>query len=132
MKKIIILISISIIGIFESRACDLNVDSLFQKHICSLMQNSNDTSSFVVVTERDDLIFITVASLLSGKDFMNPHESKINKKEIAAIKEWYCEKKEYITCYKVKRAYSLVIPPLAKDLDELDKYLKELDEIKIE
>ncbi len=115
-----------------NKDCDVNIDSLFKKNLSSMKKMTRGSSKDVLVKERDIIKFLYVISLLSDLDFMpDPHKPVVNTKTILAIESWYKKKKKYITCEKIKKAYSLLLPPPFKNLEELDKYSDELDQLRI-
>lgn len=115
-----------------NKDCGVNIDSLFKKNLSSMKKMTRDSSKDVLVKEREIIKFLYVISLLSNLDFMpDPHKPVVNTKTILAIENWYKEKKKYITCEKIKKAYSLLLPPPFKNLEELDKYSDELDQLRI-
>ncbi len=115
-----------------NKDCDVNIDSLFKKNLSSMKKMTRGTSKDVLVKERKIIKFLYVISLLSDLDFMpDPHKPVVNTKTILAIESWYKKKKKYITCEKIKKAYSLLLPPPFKNLEELDKYSDELDQLRI-
>ncbi len=112
--------------------CDVNIDSLFKKNLSSMIKMTRGSSKDVLVKERDIIKFLYVISLLSDLDFMpDPHKPVVNTKTILAIESWYKKKKKYITCEKIKKAYSLLLPPPFKNIEKLDKYSDELDQLRI-
>nr|WP_320037138.1 hypothetical protein [uncultured Bacteroides sp.] len=137
MKKIIfILLLLNTFCIVKvnscNKDCDVNIDSLFKKNLSSMKKMTRGTSKDVLVKERKIIKFLYVISLLSDLDFMpDPHKPVVNTKTILAIESWYKKKKKYITCEKIKKAYSLLLPPPFKNLEELDKYSDELDQLRI-
>lgn len=137
MKKIIfILLLLNAFCIVKvnscNKDCDVNIDSLFKKNLSSMKKMTRGSSKDVLVKERDIIKFLYVISLLSDLDFMpDPHKPVVNTKTILVIESWYKEKKKYITCEKIKKAYSLLIPPPFKNIEELDKYSDELDQLRI-
>ncbi|MBP1631546.1 MAG: hypothetical protein H6Q15_2439 [Bacteroidetes bacterium] len=137
MKKIIfILLLLNVFCVIKvnscNKDCDVNIDSLFKKNLSSIKKMTRGSSKDVLVKEREIIKFLYVISLLSDLDFMPaPHKPIVNTKTILAIESWYKKKKKYITCEKIKKAYSLLLPPPFKNIEELDKYSDELDQLRI-
>ncbi|MBT9874594.1 hypothetical protein GPL06_17640 [Bacteroides salyersiae] len=90
-----------------------------------------DSSKYVVVQERNSIKFLYVISLLSGKFISDPHNVVVNSITIAAIEDWYQKKKIYITCEKIKKAYSLLEPPMFNTVEDVEKYSNELEQLEI-
>ncbi|BEG98175.1 hypothetical protein BSYN_04400 [Bacteroides sedimenti] len=90
------------------------------------------SSKDVLVKERDNVEFLWAISLLSGQNFASyPGNTVVNAKIILAIESWYKKKKKYITCDKIKKAYSFLYPPPFRNIEELNKYFDELDQVEI-
>lgn len=85
----------------------------------------------MVVQERNSIKFLYVISLLSGKFISDPHNVVINFTTIVAIEDWYQKKKKYITCEKIKKAYSLLEPPMFNTIEEVERYSDELEQLEI-
>ncbi|MFR2069038.1 MAG: hypothetical protein ACLS4S_02120 [Bacteroides nordii] len=90
-----------------------------------------DSSKYVVVQERNSIKFLYVISLLSGKFISDPHNVVINFTTIVAIEDWYQKKKKYITCEKIKKAYSLLELPMFNTIEEVERYSDELEQLEI-
>jgi len=136
MKNIIIILLFNVFCLIKAGGCnlncDINIDSLFITNLIELNESVKGSSKYVVVQERNNIMFLYVISLLSGKDFISdPHNAAINFETILEIENWYRRKKKYITCEKIKKAYSLLYPPLFKTFEDFEKYSNELDQLKI-
>ena len=134
-KKIFVILlffAINVIKISSCNNCDINVDSLFLTNLSILKQATPDSTGYVTIQGRDNLEFLFVVSSLSGKDaFENVYIHKISTTKILFIEDWYKNKKKYITCEKVKKAYSLLYPPMFNTFEDFERFEKELDELEI-
>ncbi|QUT75597.1 hypothetical protein INE81_02057 [Bacteroides salyersiae] len=135
MRTIIIVLFFNIISIINVNSCnlccDINIDSLFRTNLMKLKELVKDSSKYVVVQERNSIKFLYVISLLSGKFISDPHNVVVNSITIAAIEDWYQKKKIYITCEKIKKAYSLLEPPMFNTVEDVEKYSNELEQLEI-
>lgn len=135
MRTIIIVLIFNIISIINVNSCnlccDINIDSLFRTNLMKLKELVKDSSKYVVVQERNSIKFLYVISLLSGKFISDPHNVVINFTTIVAIEDWYQKKKKYITCEKIKKAYSLLEPPMFNTIEEVERYSDELEQLEI-
>lgn len=135
MRTIIIVLIFNIISITNVNSCnlccDINIDSLFRTNLMKLKELVKDSSKYVVVQERNSIKFLYVISLLSGKFISDPHNVVINFTTIVAIEDWYQKKKKYITCEKIKKAYSLLEPPMFNTIEEVERYSDELEQLEI-
>ena len=135
MRTIIIVLFFNIISIINVNSCnlccDINIDSLFRTNLMKLKELVKDSSKYVVVQERNSIKFLYVISLLSGKFISDPHNVVVNSITIAAIEDWYQKKKIYITCEKIKKAYSLLEPPMLNTVEDVEKYSNELEQLEI-
>jgi len=137
MKKIIIiLILFNIICTTKVIGCDLNcdinIDSLFRTNFMQLKAIVNDSSKYVIVEERSNIKFLYIISILSGKNFISdPHDVVVDSVIILAMEDWYQKKKKYITCEKIKKAYTLLEPLPLKTPEEVEMYSVELEQLKI-
>lgn len=135
MKKIIfILLLLNAFCIVKvnscNKDCDVNIDSLFKKNLSSMKKITRGSSEDVLVKERDVIKFLYAITFLSGQNFVrDPHNPVVNTKIILAIEGWYKKKKKYITCDKIKKAYSFLYPPPFRNIEELNKYFDELDQV---
>lgn len=135
MRSIIIVLFFNVISLINVYSCnlhcDINIDSLFVTNIINLKELVKDSSKDVIV-RRENIKFLYVISLLSGKDFISdPHNTVVDSITIAAIEDWSQKKKKYITCEKIKKAYYLLEPPIFNTFEDLERYSKELEQIKI-
>lgn len=89
------------------------------------------SSKYVVVQERNSIKFLYVISLLSGKFISDPRNVVVNSITIAAIEDWYQKKKRYITCEKIKKAYSLLEPLMFNTVEDVERYSNELMQLEI-
>jgi len=135
MRTIIIVLIFNIISIINVNSCnlccDINIDSLFRTNLMKLKELVKDSSKYVVVQERNSIKFLYVISLLSGKFISDPHNVVINFTTIVAIEDWYQKKKKYITCEKIKKAYSLLELPMFNTIEEVERYSDELEQLEI-
>lgn len=135
MRTIIIVLFFNIISIINingcNLCCDINIDSLFRTNLMKLKELVKDSSKYVVVQERNSIKFLYVISLLSGKFISDPHNVVVNSITIAAIEDWYQKKKIYITCEKIKKAYSLLGPPMFNTVEDVERYSNELEQLEI-
>lgn len=136
MKKILFFIIWGMLFVNKSYIfsadCKTNVDSLFHVNFVELKEIIKDSSNNVVVQETSNVEFLYVVTLLSGKNFIaDPHAVVVNSKIILEIEKWYKDNKECVTCEKIMKAYSLLLPPLFKSIEELDEYSKEMDQLEI-
>jgi hypothetical protein len=135
--KIFIILILGIINVTNIKACsidcDINVDSLFQKNISMLKGNIIDTTEYIVVENNDNWKFLFAVSFLSGINTVYDfHTTRTTVEIVAAIENWYNDKKEKITCERVKKAYLALEPPCLKNIEEIEKYTEELEKLKIE
>lgn len=113
-----------------NEGCD--VDSLFRANIANLHQIVEDSQGDIIVLEENCIQFLYVVSLLSEENFdINPHNVTISNSVLSKIKDWYQNKKKHITCERLRRAYSLLKPPLFKNHEEIEDYSIELEKLKI-
>lgn len=135
MRTIIIVLIFNIISIINVNSCnlccDINIDSLFRTNLMKLKELVKDSSKYVVVQERNSIKFLYVISLLSGKFISDPHNVVINFTTIVAVEDWYQKKKKYVTCEKIKKAYSLLEPPMFNTIEEVERYSDELEQLEI-
>lgn len=135
MRTIIIVLIFNTISIINVNSCnlccDINIDSLFRTNLMKLKKLVKDSSKYVVVQERNSIKFLYVISLLSGKFVSDPHNVVINFTTIVVIEDWYQKKKKHITCEKIKKAYSLLEPPMFNTIEEVERYSNELEQLEI-
>jgi len=134
MKNIIIILLFNFICIIKANCCDINcdvnIDSLFRVNLIELKESVTDSSKNVIVQEKNNIMFLYVISLLSGKDFISdPHNVVINYNTILEIESWYQKEKKYITCEKIEKAYSLLQPKLFRTFEDFEKYSIELEDL---
>ena len=111
--------------------CEIIVDSLFQINILTLKKDVSCSKENKNIVNKNSLEFLFAVSLLSGIDFLNPKDNSTNLKSILTIEKWYLNKKKYITCEKIKKAYLFLKPNLFNSFEEFEIFSKELDELKI-
>ena len=147
-KKIMILLIgiISIANITNIEACptdcDINVDSLFQKNISILKESIKertryikDATEYIEIKDIDNRKFLFAVSFLSGIDVIYDfHIVWVTTVEmVTAIENWYNDKKERITCEKVKEAYLALEPKYFNNIEEILEYNVGLEkQLKIE
>lgn len=133
MKKTIIILlgSIYFMNAYSYNE-DCDIDSLFKANFTYLQNVIGDSQEDAIVLEENCVKFLYVVSLLSEENFsINPHNVTINNSILSKIKHWYQVKREYITCEKLEKAYSLLIPPLFKSHEDIEEYSIELEKLKI-
>jgi hypothetical protein len=129
---ILVLSAIAIVNIYSCNTnCEINVDSLFQINLSTLKKNISGSNENVTIVNRNSLEFLYAVSVLSGIDFINVKDNSTNLKLVLAIESWYSNKKKFITCEKIKKAYLLIKPHLFKNYEEIENFSKELDQITI-
>ena len=135
MKRERFILLFSAIAIFNANSCNtncnINVDSLFQINLSTLKKDVSGSIENITIVNKNNLEFLFAVSLLSGIDFLNPKDNSTNLKSILAIEVWYSNKKKYITCEIIKKAYLLLTPNLFNNFEEFEIFSKELDELKI-
>lgn len=135
MKREIFILLLSTIGIVNVNSCNtncyINVDSLFQINLSTLKKDVSESAECVTITNKANLDFLYVISLLSDINYISPQNNCVNSNTVQAIENWYLKNKKFVTCEKIRKAYSLLRPHVFKSFDESEEYSKELDQLKI-
>ncbi|WP_321439186.1 hypothetical protein [uncultured Bacteroides sp.] len=134
-RKIFILLLLSTIGLANANSCNtdcyINVDSLFQINLSTLKKKVSESAECVTITNKANLDFLYVISLLSDMNCISSQNNCVDSNTIQAIENWYLKKKKFVTCEKLRKAYSLLRPQVFKSFNEYEEYSKELDQLKI-